>query len=137
MSKSEASRPLTFDCRRHSVHRFDTDAVTTTEASPVSEKGVGKGGGARCLSFFLVALARENDSSHFSFFSSLPPCNAIFRFHAFGISDIDSKLRIVFLWTPHKRGTKQTTISSLQNMLFKIRHSFSRYFVKNLPEINI
>ena len=62
--------------------RSDTDAVTTAETPPVSEKRVGKGGGARCLSFFLVALARENDSSHF-LFSSLPPCKAIFRFHAF------------------------------------------------------
>ena len=50
----------------NSVHRSDTDAVTTTEAPPVREKRVGKGGGARCLSVFLVALARENDSSHFS-----------------------------------------------------------------------
>ena len=94
------------------MYRSDTDAVTTTEVPAVSEKGVGKGGGARCLSFFLVALARENDSSHFSFFSTLPPCNAIFRFHAFGISDIESKLKIVFLWTPHKRGAKHTTISN-------------------------
>ena len=47
-------------------------------------KRAGKGGGARCPSFFLVALARENDSSHVSLFFSLPACNAIFRFHAFG-----------------------------------------------------
>ena len=36
----------------------------------------------RALPFFLlVTLARENDSSHFSLFSSLPLCNAIFRLH--------------------------------------------------------
>ena len=48
------------------VHRSDTDAVITTEAPPVRVKRVGRGGGARSLYFFLVALARENDSSHFS-----------------------------------------------------------------------
>ena len=49
-----------------SVHRSDTDAVTTTETPPVRVKRVGRGGGARCPCFFLVALPRENDSSHFS-----------------------------------------------------------------------
>ena len=49
-----------------SVHRSDTDAVTTTEAPPVRVKQVGSDDGARCLCFFLVALACENDSSHFS-----------------------------------------------------------------------
>ena len=71
------------DCRS-SVLRSDTDAVTTTEAPPIRVKRVGKGGGASCPCFFLVALPRENDSSHFSFFSSLPPCNAIFRILAIG-----------------------------------------------------
>ena len=66
------------------MHRSNTDTVTTTEAPPVREKRVGKGGGARCPSFLLVALARENDSSHVSLFSSLPPCNDVFRFLAFG-----------------------------------------------------
>ena len=78
-----AAKPAQFFWDGISVLRSDTDAVTTTEA-PVSEKRVGKGGGARCPSFFLVAFARKNDSSLFSLFSSLPPCYAIFRFHAFG-----------------------------------------------------
>ena len=37
---------------------------------------------ARCFCSFLVVLACENDTSNFSLFSSLSPCNAIFRFHA-------------------------------------------------------
>ena len=44
-----------------------------------------RGSGARCPCFFRVSLACENDSSHFSLFSALPPCNAIFRFHVFDI----------------------------------------------------
>ena len=56
----------------------DTDAVTTTEAPPVRVKRVGRGDGARCLCFFLVALARENDSSHFSSF--LLRNNSFFRY---------------------------------------------------------
>ena len=43
-----------------SVLRSDTDAFTTTEIPPVRVKRVGKGGGACCPCFFLVALAREN-----------------------------------------------------------------------------
>ena len=49
----------------------------------------------------------------------------------------DSKLRIVFLSTPCKRGAKETTISNLRHMLFKKQHFFCRYFGKSLPEINI
>ena len=64
--------------------RSDTDAVITIEAPPVRVKRVRRGGDARCPCFFLVPLAREKDSSHFNLFSSLPPCNAIYRFHAFG-----------------------------------------------------
>ena len=82
-----------------------------------------RGSGARCPCFFLVALARENDSSHFSLFSSLLPCNVIFRFHAFGY-----RVGIqnwVFLSKPCKRGAKQTTISNLRNMLFKKQHFLS------------
>ena len=41
-----------------SVHRSDTDAVTTTEAPPVPVKRVGRGGGAHCPCFFLVALEK-------------------------------------------------------------------------------
>ena len=55
----------------------------------------------------------------------------------FTLSVFESKLRIVFWSTPCKRGAKQTKISNLRNMLFKKQHFFSRYFVKNLPKINI
>ena len=46
-----------------SVLTSDTDAVTTTEAPPVRVKRVGRGGGARCPCFFLVALAREKEKN--------------------------------------------------------------------------
>ena len=49
-----------------SMLRSDTQAITTTEAPPVRVQRVGRGGGARCPCFFFVALARKNDSSHFS-----------------------------------------------------------------------
>ena len=59
-------------------------------------------GGARCPCFFLVTLAM--------------------LFLDFTLSVFESKLRIVFLSTPCKRGAKQTTISNLRNMLFKKEH---------------
>ena len=43
---------------------------------------VGTDDGARSFCSFLVGLACENDTSNFSLFYSLPPCNAIFRFYA-------------------------------------------------------
>ena len=61
-----------------SVHRSNTDAVITTEAPSVRVKRVGRGGGARCFCFFLVALARENDSSHLFLF--LLRNNTFFRY---------------------------------------------------------
>ena len=94
-----------------------------------------RGSGARCPCFFLVALARENDSSHFFLFSSLPPCNAIFRFHAFGYRvGIEN---CVFLSIPCKRGAKQTTISNLRNVLFKKQHFFSDILKKSTWNKNL
>ena len=65
-----------------SVLRLQTGVPTDTIARRVRVKRVGRGDGARCFCFFLVVLACENGTSNFSLFSSLPPCNAIFRFHA-------------------------------------------------------
>ena len=56
-----------------SVQWSDTDAVRSTEAPCIRVKLVGRGSGARWPCSFLVAFARENDSSHFS---SLLRCNA-------------------------------------------------------------
>ena len=101
-----------------SVLRSDADAVTNAEAPPARVKREGRGGGMRCPCFFFVAVACENDSSHFSLFSSLPPCNAIFRFYAVGFRvGIEN---CIFLEVAFKRGAKQTTISNLRNMLFNI-----------------
>ena len=69
-----------------SVLTLQSGVPTDTIARRINVKRVGKGehDEARCFCSFLVVLACENDTSNFSLFSSLPPCNAIFRFQAVG-----------------------------------------------------
>ena len=70
---------FSFQCAQMGCWR--SHVVTTPKATSVCVKRVGRGGGARYPLFFLVAFPGENDSSHFSLFSSPPSSNAIFRFH--------------------------------------------------------
>ena len=130
----ESIRPTFISPRWRSVLRSDTDAVTTTEAHPVSKKWVGKGGGPRCPSFFLVALTRENDSSHFSLFSSLPPCNAIFRFHAFGY-----RVKIENCISLDSMQKRREADDNFKFMKYVVQETtlFFRYFGKNLTKTNI
>ena len=67
---------------RTSVLRLQSGKPTDAIARRIRVKRVGSDDGARCFYFILVVLACENDTSNFSLFSSLPPCNAFFRFHA-------------------------------------------------------
>ena len=63
-----------------SVLRLQTGEPTDTIARRIHVKRVGRDDGARCFCFFLVVLACKSDTSHFSYFPSLSPCKAIFRF---------------------------------------------------------
>ena len=71
VTRLSAPQKFTWLLLRGSDHRSETDAVSHTLSLPVRVKRVGREDGARCLFSFLVALACENDSSHFSLFSSL------------------------------------------------------------------
>ena len=66
------------------ILRLQTGVPTGAIARRIRVKRVGRDNGARCFCSFFLVLACENDTSNFSLFSSLPPCNAIFRFHAVG-----------------------------------------------------
>ena len=91
-------------------------------------------GGVRCPCFFLVTLARENDSSHFSLFSSLPSFNAIFRFQAVGYEvEIGNCISL-------DSGQKRREVDDnfkFRIMLIKKQHFFFIYFEKNVTKINI
>ena len=104
----------------------------TTEALPVSKKPVGKGGGARCPCFFFVALARENDSSHFSLFSSLPLCNAIFRFQALGINYFNNSFFLLCKASQFSNYKSPQRLQKLEVKILLLKNFKYRFQTQNL-----
>ena len=84
-------------------------------------KRVGRDDRARCFCSFFVVLACDNDTSNFSLFSSLPPCNAIFRFHAVGFRvEIEN---CIFLNSVQKRREADDNFEFTQYVVEEIIHA--------------
>ena len=116
------------------ILRLQIGVPTKTIARRILVKRVGRDDGARCFRSFLVVLACENDTSNFSWFSSLPPCNAIFRFHSFGFRvEIEN---CIFLDSVQKRREADDNFEFTKYVVEEIILLFS-IFLKNLLDLNI
>ena len=116
------------------ILRLQIGVPTAAIARRIRVKQVGRDDGARCFCSFLVVLACENDTSNFSLFSSLPPRNAIFRFHAVGFRvEIEN---CIFLDSVQRRRKADDNFKFTKYVVEEIILRFS-IFLKNLLDLNI